>query len=280
MIEDTGISVEETSVGGSLGSLASMADDAADVDAGAEPTATSTEVSLETDPATLPTEVQDLAKRLQADYTKKTQELSQEREYAAAFKRFVADPVYRKQLLAELGQAAPTAGESTQELATNDAEFPWAKVKPNELFQDESVLGIQAAAQPVVQAVLKQVLGPILPQWEKYKGLLDQVLPFIEELQSSRATSEWDTLAKQYNAAAHKDAVMQFRSKNPGLTLEQALLAVAGKDLMAPRRNPQGQSGDKRQVGLFNGSKTPATAAQGQGGKRGSLADALSAHLR
>ena len=276
MIEDTGVSVEETSVGGSLGSLANMVDE---VDAGDDVPSVPTDVSLETDPATLPTEVQDLAKRLQADYTKKTQELSQEREYAAAFKRFVADPVYRKQLLAELGQGGG-GGEPTASVAVDETEFPWAKVKPSELFQDESVLGIQAASAPVVQAYLAKALGPILPQFEKYKALIDEFIPFMEELRTSRATSEWDTLAKTYNAASHKDAVMQFRAKNPGLTLEQALLAVAGKDLMAPRRNPQGQSGDKRQVALFNGSKTASTPSQGGGGKRGSLVDALSAHLR
>ena len=168
----------------------------------------------------IPPEGEEIAAKLQADYTRKMQalaeqrkELEKEKEKAAAFDRLMTDPQYRQALFGAAG-ALQGPGEPSESAAP-----PFADVNLDEVLDPDTKTAVQAAAYQVIQEHL-------LPDLERYKNV-------IEDMYREAKVSEWNSLVQKYPVAKnHLNEVSAFLQANPNVSLEQALFAVAGRELV------------------------------------------------
>ena len=218
------------------------------------------------DPASLSPELQAIYKRMESGLQKKFQALAEEKkslgEKAGMLDRILTDPEYRSAVLKSLGGAekAPEAQEGTY-MRIN----PHEGFKLSEHFDEQTVKGMEAAAANVIEKYL-------LPKLKPYENALVALL-------SQQVNTGWQDLVKQYpGAEKHRVAVDSIRQQAPNLSLEQALFAVAGRELVQARGGSKTLPSKK--VSLTRGSAVPASKASPIVGKGVDMLDIVRAVLK
>lgn len=183
------------------------------------------------DPSSLPPELQGLWKGLQADYTKKSMELSNLRKdlegKQTELQKFMNDPRYRKAM-----NAAIEAVEQ-EEQGGGPAAFtlpdPFGGKDYTEQFSTpEAVTAIQQQAWKTIE--------------KHFLPLLTPYIRVVEQLHSQMGDQEWNQTVQQYPAAKDFEREVKALRQRTGLSYKQALFAVAGEKLQAPAKAPAGQS--------------------------------------
>ena len=202
------------------------------------------------DPNSLPPDLQTLYKSMQADYTKKTQEVASKSkaaemsaEKAKALDRAFTDPAFRAALFGN--QQAQEAQGQQQGNGFQVQPDELDSINPADHLKEDLIPAVQAAAWKAVQ----KRLFPVLDQ---YKGIVDH-------LYRENIKMQWNLLEQKYpGATPHLEAVSAFIQRNPNVSLEQALRAVAPDNLFIKvqnqsRSNPQQDLSKTQGNGRTNG---------------------------
>lgn len=205
----------------------------------------------------VPEELADFKKQLIKGMNKKFQthaeKLKESQKKAEAFDKILNDPQARKTFLAALGSMDAGDGNGAGNAQRSGPSFNIRPdVKPEEVFDEATMHGVEAA----IGGYLDKVLAPALKPYQ------DAIVALFSE----RGNSEWEALDKEYSGASgHRQAVEQLLARNPGMTKKQALFAVAGETLLqakAPAKTgktkPKGISLTK--PGSVQASRIPSSA--------------------
>lgn len=233
-----------------------------------EATETTTSTFTNLDPNSLPPELRSFYDSMLKDYRQKTEEISEQKKKAALLESAANDPIVRGQLIAAL-QGLGGVAEQEEKQSAPAAANPYEGVNPAEFFDEPTFKNLQAwqhqfESQKI--APLVQTIQEILA----YK-------PFIDQLVTSQTENHWTQLEAKYpQARGQREAVEQFRQRNPGLNHEQALFAVLGSKLVAPAGTVQKDDNpaDKRATLTTRGGPT-VSSQQPKAKQRVSLADLI-----
>lgn len=201
------------------------------------------------DPASLPLEVQATYKDLIRSYHEKTQSLAEKERglleaqaKATAFDRLM-DVQGKTQPSEAPGSGLPFADALSK-----------LRSSPKEVFADDSTLpAVQAAAFDVIQTYLMPLLRPYEEKIARLESAMNQ----------QQTTSEWSGIIKEHpNATAFEAAAREKQTKTPGLTLKEALYAVAGPQLFKASGQASSSTPAAPKVGLTKTNGVSSTAAR------------------
>jgi hypothetical protein len=220
-----------------------------EVDVNAEaPAAETQEVTEESftamDPNSLPPEVQDAYRSMQADYTRKTQEIAKIRAKADLLDKVMANP----QAKVQLGESQePYGGAKTRSAEVPEPDFlrfSPAEEKMLETLDKESRDAVELISTKKTLGVVHKAVAPLA------QAIQDSITQVLGRLQALEAQTQF---AAHPEAKGHEKEVLALMGK--GLTMEQAIGAVTyGK-----RTNGSTTQATKRTLG--NGR--PSLANQG-----------------
>lgn len=208
------------------------------------------EAFMEIDEDTLSEDDRAAYKSMQAAFTRKTQELAEQRkkleQKAEMFDQLMADPSKAKELFGG-GQ------QKTQDSVTGLIPLPHEGVDYKTFFEADVAPGIENAVVETMNRVL-------MPQ-------LNQAARLIMELYEDRERGKIDSVVKKFpGAEGRADEVREFLRKHPDVTPEQAVLAVAGAELLkSDKSKPKGKTPAKPHALLprssvsASGKKNPTT---------------------
>lgn len=219
------------------------------------------------DPSQLPEELKGAYKQMQAAYTRKTQEIAQQRQKVEAYDAFSRDPIGSMQQLAKQYGMSLTRAEAKEALQQQGQPTgeDWQPKTWEEVFQkaeERAMAKVMAQLSPVVQNVQKMQatsienqLNSIDPNWKIYeddmRGNLQRHPTLVSDVQMLYRLSVPEEV---YTSRAVQSALKKFESK--------ANQASVGTKSTTPRSAPA-----LKEVGSFQEAVEAAKQliAQGQG---------------
>lgn len=186
------------------------------------------------DPESLPDDFRDAYKNMQADYTRKTQALAEDRKKLEQFDSMQAELTQMRQLMQNPDslKALMGAHQALQPQTGSNKSFednPYRPHVTNEL-EEAAVPGIRAEAYDVVTQVLEDQVVPVFKKF----------MATVNSLHENHTNTQFENLKTQFpgiDLDGKMSDIVTMVQKH-GLTMKQAVYAVAGDEIANASKTP------------------------------------------